>query len=378
MTASVSFDILSEAMPGELELLLRAIRLSEGCENDPKEVSEIQRLAGQSPDWDYLARLAARHHVTPLLYLGLKRTAWPLLPEAAKSTLTETYRGNLKRNLRLAHHASRVVKAFGQQGLRIIPFKGIFLAQSVYGRISSREVNDIDLLIDHGDAMRGRELLESMGFESVERLDQEQVFRNRSWQVEIDLHWQLTPKYFPVEFDFDQLWRRSIRAEVGGVGYGCLAGEDLLLLLCIQVAKDSWERLQRLEQLQKVSDIAVLINHTPGLNWAAVFESASEQGLSRVLRLPLLLSARLLGCRLPRAAADYVEKDRTALSLTRQVSNIQSLAGTDPAPGSNSLLDVSLRLRQLVFYLKLRERQVDKWRHIGRVLRAPTVMAKTR
>jgi hypothetical protein len=371
---SSQYDILAEAVPPELELLLRAIRPVEKGEVEADNVIQIQRLAGQSLEWDYLATLADRHRVSPLLISGLKRTAWFLIPDDVKTAFNALHSENLKRNFRLSHHASRVTKAFGEEGIRIIPFKGVFLAQSFYGQVSSREVSDIDILVDQQDVSRSHTLLASMGFEPVETLDQEQVFRDSELQVEIDLHWQLTPAFFPVNFEFGQIWQRTVPADIGGVSYRSLAAEDLLLVLSVQVAKDSWERLQRLEQLQKVCDIAALIRQRPELDWEMVAANASGLGLSRVLHLALLLCVRLLGTVLPPVTMREVGSDGKAMRLAIKISDATSLAQTIPAPASNSLLDYSLRLRQLVYYLNLRERPVDKWQHIGRVLKAMTVM----
>lgn len=370
MDTAAGWEITVEDLPPELELLLRAVRPVRDPADEAENAREMRRLAGRSPDWNLLRDLAARHHVMPLLVAGLKRAAWPAVPEEQKTVLIHAYSRNLKRNLRLAHHAAGVVRAFGEQGIRILPWKGVFLAQSVYGQLSSRELNDIDLLIGRADVPRGGQLLASMGFRPVETLDQEQVFRDLARQVEIDLHWQLTPVYFPVRFEFEELWQRSVPAELAGIAYRGLSAEDLLLVLCIQLAKDSWERLQRLEQLQKVCDIAFLVQRAPGLDWPSIGAAASARGLSRVLHLSLLLGVRLLGCKLPEPIAAAAWRDRRALSLARQVSSVQSLAATAPAPGRNSLLDLRLRLRQQLFYFRLRERQADKWRYLGRVLGA--------
>ena len=46
------------------------------------------------------------------------------------------------------------------------------------------------------------------------------------------------------------------------------------------------------------------------------------------------------------------------------------LAAREALPERNELFDIGLRLRQLLFYLRLRERPRDKWRHVLRVMGA--------
>lgn len=358
-------QILS-APPAALELLLHAISLTE----QNSSAAEFRALVDGSQDWNNLLQLAARHHVSPLLYQALNRLGWESVPPAVQARLKTQFAANLKRNFRLAQHATRLLNALNTAGVLVMPYKGVFIAESVYGHLSSREVSDIDLLIGANDLPPAREILLAAHFESIEKLDQQEVFRQTALQIEIDLHWQISPDFFPVAFDFQQLWRRSSRAQLGGVEYRTLSPEDLLLLLCIQLAKDCWERRQRLVQLQKVCDIAAVIMHSPGLEWDTLQQRAASQGLARTLHFSLALASGLLGARLPEVIAARVAADGIALALARQVSVLPELAETTLPPERNSLLDVRLRLRQLVFYLRLRERLRDKWLYPVSVIRA--------
>jgi len=358
-------QILS-APPAALALLLHAISATE----QHPGATELRVLVEGLQDWDTLLQLAARHHVSPLLYQALHRTDWEGVPPAVHVRLKMHFAANVKRNFRLAQHATGLLNAFNTAGVRVMPYKGVFIAASVYGHLSSREVSDIDLLIGADDLSAAREILLAANFEPIEKLEQQEVFRLAALQIDIDLHWQISPGFFPVAYDFQQLWRRSSPAQLGGVEYRALSPEDLLLLLCVQLAKDCWERRQRLVQLQKVCDVAAVIRHSPGLEWDALQQRAARQGLVRTLHFSLALAVGLLGARLPEAVAVGVDGDGVALSLARQVSALPELAETTVPPERNSLLDVRLRLRQLVFYVRLRERLRDKWLYPVSVMRA--------
>jgi len=365
--------ILPRELPPELALLLSAIRHCAGGSNQ----KEIPFLNTQSLDWARLQQLAARHRVSPMLYLGLRQSVWSMVPEEIQVRLKSRFVMNLKRNFRLTHHATRVVEAFNKGGIHVIPYKGVFLAESFYGQLSRRETNDIDLLIAPKDAAVSDKLLKLLGFLPTEKLDQQQIYRDPVSQIEIDLHWQLTPAYFPVDYDFEQLWGRTIPEKLGSTPYRTLANEDLLLFLCIQVAKDSWERQQRLEQLQKVCDIAEVISKTPDMDWKTIRQSVTQQGLSRVVNFALALASGLLNISLPDFVSAEVARDRTGISLARQACALPSLAETRPAPAHNSLADIPLRLRQLHFYLQLREQQRHKWQYVARMIGAMTWLTKS-
>ncbi len=358
-------QILS-APPAALVLLLHAISPTQqnSC------AAEFRALVDGLQDWNKVLQLAARHHVSPLLYQALNRAHWEGVPQGVQARLKTHFAANLKRNFRLAQHATRLLSAFNTARVRVVPYKGVFIAESVYGHLSSREVSDIDLLIDAGDLPAAREILLGIKFEPVEKLDQQEIFRQAAAQIDVDLHWQISPGFFPVVYDFQQLWRRSSTAQLGGVEYRTLPPEDLLLLLSIQLAKDCWERRQRLVQLQKVCDLAAVIAYSPDLEWDTLQQRTASQGLTRILHFSLALASGLLGVPLPEVIAARVAADGMALSLARQVSVLPELAETTLPPERNSLLDVRLRLRQLVFYLRLRERLRDKWLYPVSVIRA--------
>lgn len=357
----VLHDILPDPSP-ELLLLLAAVGQSAD-----ESGADLQRLAAGAPDWDRLLALARRHHVSPALCRGLRRFVWPLVPAGIRQRLEQALAANLRRNVLIDRRARGVVEAFREADIPVLAYKGVFIAQAVYGQLSSREVRDIDLLTGPEHAERAGRLLVSFGFQPVQRLDQQQVYRNSRSHIDVDLHWQLVPAYFPLDYDFGALWGRAVEVNAGTWTFRAPAPEDLLLLLAIQVAKDCWERRQRLTHLQKVCDVAEVVRRTPMLDWDIVQIRAERQGLARVQAFVLDLAAGLLGATLPPDVVKRVDSDRVALALARQVCAMPALGDTAVPPDRNDLLDLPLRLRQLRFYLRLRERRRDTWSYPGHV-----------
>lgn len=349
-----------------LAILLTAISRAEP-DGGPLDARLSEEAAAFS-EWDELLRLARRHHVSPLLCEALNRAGWPGVPDFARAELQARFSANLKRNFLLARQAMDALRSLSDAGVPVLAYRGVFMAESVYGRVSSREVVDIDLLIDAADERAARAVLESLKFKRAGKFLQQQIFRKQSLNIEIDLHWHLAPGFFPVHYDFRALWERAVTAQLGGLEYRTPAREDLLLMLCIQLAKDCWERQQRLVQLQKVCDIAEVLLRTPGMDWAALRRRALGQGLSRVLDFGLILATGLLQAPLPPGTAAEVESDGAAWSLARAACAMPFLAETAKPPEENSLLDARLRARQLIFYLRLRERQRDKWLYPAQAL----------
>src|ERR1044072_8662762 len=63
-------------------------------------------------DWEYVARLAQRHAVVPLVYRALQTYARDAAPEEVRKALFEKYRANSARNVLLAGELLRVASMF--------------------------------------------------------------------------------------------------------------------------------------------------------------------------------------------------------------------------------------------------------------------------
>jgi len=349
---------LGTTPPIELEVLLLAI--GDGDSGRPIDSgSRLANLVGRLDDWQGLVALANRHRVLPLLCQGLQDKCWPGVPGAIQQNLQRASSANLKRNFRLAHHAAGLLRAFHDTRIRVIPFKGVFLAHSAYGQLSSRQVNDIDLIIHPRDRWVASRVLESLGYDSVERLDQQEVFRNSCVQTEVDLHWDIAPGFFPVPFDFEQVHRRARPTPFAGTSFTDLSLQDQLLLLSAQLGKDCWERKQKIIHLQKLCDLARVITLLDADDLESVVRLSREQGLSRVLDFSLILVTGLLSLRLPDRLQRQLQADTVAHRLARGAASLPELAWTELPPEGNPLFAVGLRWRQLRFYMGLRE----SWKH---------------
>jgi hypothetical protein len=356
-------------LPTELDVLLSVIGDGDSRHSTHSD-DRLAALTGSLRDWQTLIALATRHRVIPLLYQGLKKRSWPNVPAPVQQSLQRAFAANLKRNFRLAYHGAELLRALSASRTRVIPFKGVFLAQSGYGHLSSRQVNDIDLIIDPTDRMVAGMVLESLGYYGVETLDQQEVFRNFCTQTEVDLHWDVAPEFFPVAFDFQRIFERTKPATLAGITFNDLSLQDQLLLLSVQLAKDCWERKQKLIHLQKLCDLGRVIQRLGLDELERVTTRADEQGLSRVLNFSLILVFELLSLKSPASLRMRLRADHWARKLARNSASLPELAHTELPPEKNLLLDVGLRWRQLWFYMGLRESWKDRAMYIARIVKA--------
>lgn len=363
--------MFSKRFNPEGELLLCCSR----TQLDESTKKQIQLLIEQEINWSRLLQIAEKHRVIPLLYHGLRLSCPDAIPREIYHDLKGRFYVNTHKNFLLTNELIRLISVFRDQNIRSIPYKGTLLASSVYGKLSFRQVWDIDFIVHQRDFNKSGDLLLSEGYKLIESLDQEQSFYCDERNIEVDLHWGITPIPFPVSFDFDSFWSNTCSTTIQGNSIQTFSQEDLLLILCIQVAKDSWERRQRLEHLIKVCDIAELIQSHPSINWDEVIAKAQQLGTLRMVYFGLSLSRRLLGTTIPEKIWQQIQNDKAALSLMDQVCNC--LFSEDDiafSPARNSLWDWKLRIRQLWFYFQIRECFRHKIKYFLEILRT---LAKT-
>lgn len=330
-------------------------------------------------DWSYLLSIAEKHRVTPLLYLGLKGVCPSAIPAPIGSTLKIRFLENTRKNLILTTELLRLLAVFEAGEIPVIPYKGIVLAASIYGKTAFRQVWDIDLLVEEKDFITSRSLLLSEGYEVKETNDREESFFHPEKKIEVDLHWGLTPFYFPLDLDFGGLLARTKGYSLAGVEVKSFGEEDLLIILCLQVAKDCWERRLHLEHLAKVRDIAELLNHSPRLNWSEITDRARELGLIRALHFGLYLAENLLQAEIPDTIRSEVMADSIAISLARQVCDrLFGEIDRSFADSRNPLFDFRFRFQQLLFYLKMRERPEDWLKHFREIGRNGVTLLRSR
>lgn len=334
------------------------------------DAERLRRLAADEVDWQALVALAAKHRVLPLLDRHLNACCPEALPRATGRSLAARVAANAERSRRFSLETARLCDLLHSAEVTVIAFKGATLAATVYGDAALRQAWDIDLLVAEKDVPTVAAMLRAEGYLAGQVFDRAQDFEHPGGEIKVDLHWALTPWFFPVDVDVEGLLARRHVATINGVSIPVPCAEDMLCILCLQLAKDCWERRQHLEYLSKAVDIAEFLRATPDLQWARVIDDARRSGWLRILRFALALAGDLLAALPPANVRADVQADATAVRLAEEVCSRlftpEDMVGFKLA---SAPFTFSHRLRQLRFYVAMRERPVDWGRHafeIGR------------
>ena len=239
-------------------------------------------------DWAVLLSLAAAHSVRLQLIHALRRLNWVGVPAEIKRSLSDFLLLHKARCLLVASELIRVSDEFSQRAIPFATFKGPSLAAGLYGDLSLRECNDIDLIVDQQQVVRAEAVLGSLGYRSdlgssgfrsafLSYQKQFLFVREGDSSLAIDLHWDFAPTSVPFPVTSATIWSNLEQVDIGGRLVPTLGRADLALLLAGHGAKEGWRCLGW------VADFAMLIEKYPDLDWSNLLDRARRKRMQSIV-----------------------------------------------------------------------------------------------
>jgi hypothetical protein len=314
--------------------------------------------------WQRLFELADKHGVQPLLHQAL--TGWDqAVPAEELLKLSQSFQTNLHKSLLLSRELIRIVAHLAAHRLDAMPYKGLALAEVLYGDVALRQSGDIDLLVRPRDVPRIRDAVRELGYTPHFTLSapQERAYLKSGYEYAFDgaagpnlleLQWALLPHFYAVDFSMEELFQRAATLTVAGHPMRTPSREDLFLLLSVHAAKHVWGRLVWL------CDIAQLMS-APNLNWNWIGSQAKDMGIVRIVRVTMLAAEGLLRAEIPAEAEQSLPADPEAGALAEEIHR--------DVVGDSSYNTESTAYFRLM--MRLRERRADRWRFAQRLVLTP-------
>lgn len=325
--------------------------------------ARLRSVLSRPLQWHELLALADRHGVQPLLFQVLS-TLGGIVPPEPMRVLTQQYQANLHKALFLSRELISILDCLDAAGVEVMPYKGLALAEMIYGDIALRQSGDIDLLIRPLDLPCVRQALAPMGFVPHENFSraQEQAYLKSGYESGFDapagknlleVQWNIQPRFYAVDFEMDAVFRRAVGATVAGRTMKSPSFEDLFIILTLHAAKHVWGRLIWLCDLSRMMNL-------PQLDWRQITSRAKELGITRILRMTVLLASQLLNAPIPEAI-EHLPPDDAVPSLSDEIRGyIES--STEYNVESPAYFRLMLRLR---------ERPFDRLRFLSRLVWTP-------
>jgi hypothetical protein len=287
------------------------------CASPQPDVQKLSALV-HAANGPRLLELAAEHGVLGHLAARLGKMQGDSLPPETRQALLDGQRAQNFVTLRMTAELFRVLAQFVSAGIGALVVKGPVLAVRAYGDPAMRSYGDLDLLVRQRDIRRATELMMDAGYDAAVpvaaidagKIPGQYLFSRPDSKLIIELHNDLTLRYFPRRLPLKRLFERQTRMQLDSREVPALSVEDELVLICVHGAKHLWERLMW------IADVAALVSRQLNLDWDRAASSAREVGAER----------------LPDHVLEKVKSDKVAANLTGQILNWLPAASYAP-PG---------------------------------------------
>jgi Uncharacterised nucleotidyltransferase len=307
----------SEAAP-EFDVLCLAAR-------SQPEVGQIAIALERDIDWDMLLSLAAVHAVRPQLITAFQKLDWIGVPAKVKRSLLDFLHLHQVRSLFIAGELIRLTGEFSRRAIRFATFKGPSLAAGLYGDLTLREYEDLDLVVEKQHLAQAETVLGSLGYRAVlgnsvfrsafVAYQRQFVFVRETPNLAVDLHWDFTASYVPFPISGPDIWSDLRAVDIAGHSVPTLGGPILGLFLAGHGAKEGWRRLGW------VRDFAMFVEKNRDLDWHSLLDGAERRGCGR----SLLLACRLTELLGTRTKIDFQEKsEEHILALETTLNRIRN------------------------------------------------------
>lgn len=249
-----------------------------------------------------------------------------------------------------------------------VPFKGPVLADTAYGNIALRQFDDLDLLVPVQDVFRAKELLQSRGYRSSERVELRTLLswpavsnlpltRDRDGST-VEVHWNVAPRSYCFALTSSLLLAGVQPTRFLDGELAAFSPEHTILVLCVHASKHGWDRLGMLLDLDR------FIRSAAHVDWQLVCNQAERLGGTRMLGFALQATRDWLATPIPSAACERALRDPSLPSLNREYARRLRL--------SFEPLGTAHRPPHWTLYMRLRERWRDRFGYAWFSLTSPT------
>jgi hypothetical protein len=328
----------------EIALFLACSR----TEADASSVERIRSLARQTLNWQWLAGTAEYQGMFPLWYHSIKRNAREAIPTAYLTAWQWKFYRNAARNLYLTRALSQLLDLFEKNSIRALSYKGPLLATAIYGNLALRKAGDLDFLVHRRDFRKAKELLVSRGYRIHVALTWKDHLSHQAEGINIDLHQEIAPRWYNYRITFDDLWNRRTTIKLGGRNLPTFSLEDLLIVLCLDILRDTAEATDL--RLFKLCDVVQVVKYYDAAGWELLLEKANQIGARGALFVALRAADDLLGVSMPTDIRNMVVSSTAVDTIARH-----TVAMVRDGPPTQKRFPHQTRI-----ILKVRERPKDK------------------
>jgi hypothetical protein len=288
----------------------------------------------QDPDWTTFLAPARSHGLSPLLYhrMGQLRL-WSQCPEEIKNALRYDFIYNLRRTELQRRELINITKALGEASIPVIPYKGCFLSQLIYGDPYVRVSVDIDIIIPKDSVKKAWDILTKgmgykglapyKGFVDVSKTNEyhfvvaKRPSKEGGTFQQAEVHWGLLRSYAPFSPPMNRIWATATPVSMWDTTFHKPENTAHFLMLVVHCLCDTWP-------LKSMVDLANFHSSFPPHTLDALKEEASLWGVNPLLEEAL---SKMEALRAPRPLNEQEYHTRREYGL-QVLKDMAGLTGT--------------------------------------------------
>jgi hypothetical protein len=247
--------------------------------------------------WQEVAARSKHHGIAGLISRNLD---WACERSGLGAPISDELRAArrqvLARNLARRAAARRVTESFEREGIPFLVLKGLALAEEIYGDLSLRAFNDLDVLVPREDVERAFQVASRLGYvpTSLQGIGEYVAHGAHAADMahldgtSLDLHWALAAEMPPLATEL--AWKSAVPAPAGsGLGGLRLSPEISVIHLAAHFHAHHYELLRPLVDFLHAT-------RTPhSLDATVLWETARSLRLASLVEIAAVLGERSFG-----------------------------------------------------------------------------------
>jgi len=289
-------------------------------------------------DWSDLVERSLCQGIHVLLLRRLETLGGDRVASQTVAALRDLHRDSDRRASRLVAQLLKILDLFAGRGIVAVPFKGPALAQDLYGDLSTRRFDDLDILVAPQDVLRARDLLLANGFARVQprrevpegvllRNEGELAVQRGERDPLVELHWRVGWRLAAVSIPAEEIIACAWPLDLLGREVFAPSIGDQVLILCTHGASHAWH------ELEMMAAVVTAARRVAARDWPALLHRARRFACLRRVLVGLVLSHETAAAVLPHEVRLRAAADPAVRRLVDEVRDVWRDAGRPPSSG---------------------------------------------
>jgi hypothetical protein len=322
-----------------------------------RPATNLESIDLNKVDWDTFLRLAQFHRVKPLVHHGLTQSDFKVaIPQNIITNLKEAHYHRLLVNMDHTKEMLQIIRLLEERGVKVIPYKGVILAEEAYNNLGLREMSDIDLLINLKDFEIIKDVFLQRNYVPSKHINSnfEGTFFKQNFEYNFDLfregkriyhvepHWKIGFTRWQTDLEFDDIFQLTRKAKFFKESIDLLTPEGLLITTCLHHGgEDRWN------SLKYVCDVAALLRKfEKEIDWEFLIKKTEEFKVTNLILLGIDLAVHIFSVSIP----EEIQKKISSRKIRKHTLKIYS-----QLPQVAHSQNISSYLSDLKFHFLLRK-----------------------